>query len=52
MNYGVPQVSISGPLVFIICVNDIPQVLKVVKFILYADDAHIIILGKTLQLKA
>ena len=40
---GVPQRSIFGLLLFVIYLNDIPQVFKFAKFILYADDANIII---------
>ena len=45
MQYGVPQGSILGSLFFIIYINDIPNVSQIAKFILYADDANIIITG-------
>ena len=38
-----------GPLLFIIYINDMPQISNLAQFILYADDANIIVTGKSLR---
>ena len=43
----VSQGSVLGPFLFLICVNDLPNVSKQLKFYLYADDINIYCGGDT-----
>ena len=38
-----------GPILFIIYINDLPEISKIAKFIFYADDANIIVSGSTIE---
>ena len=46
---GVPLVSILGPKLFVLYINDICNVSKLAKFILFADDTNIFCAGNNLK---
>ena len=47
INYGVPQGSILGPLLFLIYIYDMKNIAPHIKSIVYADDTTLIITGRS-----
>ena len=46
---SIPQGRILGPLLFIICINNLPNYLKITTPRMFADDANLTAVGETLD---
>ena len=50
LNCGVPQVSVRGPLLFLLYISDLNQAIKFCKVCHFADDTNILCLSNSIKI--
>lgn len=46
---GVPQGSVLGPLLYLLYINDLPEILTTAEMLMYADNTSLIIIGDNIS---